>query len=123
MDTLVVMPTLPGHLTTLRCSDRVAKAPVIRLGVTLTILVMAAFGAFTGWRYLARPDADHVWGDAEASIQAGRLEEAQAGLLRLESLRRPTPEDWILRAQVATAFKHDDEALSIGLSTCPTTTP
>ena len=93
----------PCPLSDLRFSEPMAKPPAIRLGVTLTILVVAAVGACTVWFNLPLADADRVWQEAEASIRAGRLEETQAGLRRLESLRQPTPEDWILKAQLATA--------------------
>ena len=57
------------------------------------------------------PDPERIWREAEASIQAGRVAEAEAGLRRLGSVRAATPEDWLLHAQVASALGRDVEAL------------
>jgi tetratricopeptide (TPR) repeat protein len=73
---------------------------------------MASLGTNAAWRRLARPDPDRVWRETEANIQAGRATEAYAGLMRLESLRHATPEDWLLRAQVFSALGRDNDALN-----------
>lgn len=63
---------------------------------------------------VARPkaDPDHVWAEAEAELKAGRIERAEAALTRLSRLRKPTPLDWFLRAQVASARGRNDEAVA-----------
>ena len=78
----------------------------------LMVSILAVLGGLTFvWPRLAVGDPDRIWADAEAALRAGRIEQAAAGLQRLEALRAPTPLDWLLRAQVATALGHDDLAL------------
>jgi tetratricopeptide (TPR) repeat protein len=88
-----------------------ARRP-IRLGVSLAIAVPAFLGAAAAWRTWSRPDPDRVWREAEADLRAGRWVRARAGLHQLERLRAATPEDWLLRAQVANAAGDDDAALA-----------
>jgi tetratricopeptide (TPR) repeat protein len=68
-----------------------------------------------GLSFLARrhssAEPDRIWAHAEGALRAGRIELARAGLKQLEGLRAATPLDWLLRAQVASALGHDDEAL------------
>jgi tetratricopeptide (TPR) repeat protein len=77
----------------------------------LAIAGSALIGA-AAWRTWSRPDPDRVRHEAEADLQAGRWVRARAGLRRLERLRTAMPEDWVLRARVATAAGDDDAALA-----------
>jgi tetratricopeptide (TPR) repeat protein len=54
---------------------------------------------------------DRIWEDAQASLRAERIGEAQVALDRLERLRPPTPLDRMLRAQVALAEGRLEAAL------------
>ena len=83
----------------------------MRVSVGLLIGTTAAFGAALAWSGLVRPDPDRIWRDAAASLQAGRLAHAHAGLSRLENLRPATTKDWLLRAQSTDAEDRDDLAL------------
>jgi tetratricopeptide (TPR) repeat protein len=83
-----------------------------RAAAALALAALAALGAGAAWRGLWRPDPDRVWRDAEASLKAGRIAHARAGLKQLEALRPPAPQDWVLRAQVLTAEGQDEQALS-----------
>jgi len=83
----------------------------VRVGAAVAIAVLAVIGAGAAWRKLMGPDSDRVWRDAEIDLRAGRWANARAGLKRLETLRRATPHDWMLRAQVSSAVGRDDEAL------------
>ncbi len=90
---------------------RIRSRRLVRLGVALTIAAAALAGAGAAWLGWSRPDADRVWNDAEADVRAGRWQNARAGLRRLERLRKPTAQDWMLRAQIATAAEDDAAAL------------
>jgi tetratricopeptide (TPR) repeat protein len=67
------------------------------------------------WVWLAHrphaPGADAVWLQAEADFNAGGYERVQSALDRLQRLRQPTPLDCFLRAQLAMAQQHNDQAL------------
>jgi tetratricopeptide (TPR) repeat protein len=79
--------------------------------VSLTLIALAV--GYWGWLAL-RPLAsspDAIWSQAEQDFRAGRYERVQSALDRLERLRRPTPLDWFLRAQLAMARKDNDQAL------------
>jgi len=80
--------------------------------LALALATIAAVAAAAAWRGLKRADPDRVWRNAEASLKAGRIAAARLGLEQLESLRPPTPEDRVLRAQVLTAEGQDDQALA-----------
>ena len=105
----VMTPSLGSTQTVHQGVPRVRAWPV-RLGLSLAIAVSALIGA-AAWRNWSRPDPDRVWREATADVQAGRWVRARAGLRRLERLRAATPDDWVLRARVATAAGDDDEAL------------
>jgi tetratricopeptide (TPR) repeat protein len=77
----------------------------------LAIGVLAALAATVPWRASAPADPERIWREAEANLQAGRWNETQAGIARLEALRPPTTNDWLLRAQLASALDRDLEAL------------
>jgi len=62
-------------------------------------------------RVLLTPDPNRVWQAAEADLKAGRIAQARARLVRLETLRSRTALDWMLRAQLAIADQRDQEAL------------
>ena len=96
-------------LQCLEASSRARRR--LLLGVTLMGGILAAIWTSVAWRGVMRPDPDRLWREAEANIQAGRAMQAYAALGRLESLRPPTPDDWLLRAQVTSAMGRDDEAL------------
>ncbi len=88
-----------------------AASKTVRHGVAIVAVAAALAGLAFLWRGQAFTDPDRVWADAQAAVRAGRFDLARAGLKKLERLRTPTPLDWLLRAQVATAADHDDEAL------------
>jgi tetratricopeptide (TPR) repeat protein len=80
--------------------------------VALTVAIAAVLGGFCLlWRGHARGVPDRLWTEAEAALRAGRIDLAAAKLHKLEVLRAPTPLDWLLRAQIATALGHDALAL------------
>jgi tetratricopeptide (TPR) repeat protein len=91
--------------------SRVRSRGLARLALAVGLALAALAGAGAIWLGRPRADADQVWNEAEADIRAGRLEKARAGLRRLERLRKATPQDWVLRAQIATAEEDDDAAL------------
>jgi tetratricopeptide (TPR) repeat protein len=83
----------------------------ILLRAALAIGILAALAAAVPWRGLAPSDPERIWREAEANLQAGRWKETQAGIARLEALRPPTTNDWLLRAQLASALDRDESAL------------
>jgi tetratricopeptide (TPR) repeat protein len=84
--------------------------PIWLAGV-VAIVIAAVIAAGAAWRALVRPDPDQLWRQAEDSLSANRIAEARAALRQLKSLRAPTTEDWMLRAQVANADGRDESAL------------
>jgi tetratricopeptide (TPR) repeat protein len=81
--------------------------------VNLTVFFTLVLG---GWRYWANrtaaPTPDAIWERARTDLQVGRYDQVEAALLRLGQLRRPTPLDSFLRAQLALARDQSDEALA-----------
>ena len=102
-------PTTPTCSAVPRPPARPARRR--RLAAAIALAVAALAGLLFLWRGRAFSDPDRVWTDAEAAVQAGRFDLAEAGLKKLEGLRPPTPLDWLLRAQVASASGRDDDAL------------
>ncbi len=79
--------------------------------IAVAVLVVVAVVGFGFWIRQRSVDPDAVWSRAQASLKAGRFEEAEADLDLLGELREPTPSDWMLQAQVAVAQGRDDEAI------------
>ena len=78
----------------------------------LAIVLLSAVGVWAVWaRTGGEGDPDRVWESAEADLKAGRFARVEAALSRLAVLRRPTPLDRVLKAQVAIALGRDDEAV------------
>ena len=77
------------------------------------VIAVAAIGltAVAAWFATRPPDPTLLLARAQADFQAGRLEEAAAGLDRLAGVRHPTPMDHMARAQVAEARGRFDAAL------------
>ena len=72
------------------------------------ILAIGALGAWGAWnREGAHPD--RIRREIEADVRSGRYGLAAASLARL---RNPSSRDYILKARVATALSHPDEALA-----------
>jgi tetratricopeptide (TPR) repeat protein len=78
--------------------------------VAAIVAVMITSASFL-WPRLGAGDPDRIWAEAETALRTGNIDRAAAGLRKLGALRAPTPLDWMLRAQVATALGHDDLAL------------
>ncbi len=68
------------------------------------------------------PDPDRLWQDAQQSLKAGRIEDAELAAKRLAQLRPPTDSDQMLFAQVAIARERTDDALAI-LAKLPEASP
>ncbi len=91
---------------------RIRAPRLVRRGVAIAIATAVLVGAAgAAWLRWSGGDADQVWMEAEDAVRAGQWEKAQSGLRRLERLRKPTAQDWLLRAQVATAAGDDAAAL------------
>ncbi len=56
--------------------------------------------------------ADAIWNQAERDFLSGRYDRVDSALGRLARLRKPSPLDFLLRAQYAMARKRDDQALA-----------
>jgi tetratricopeptide (TPR) repeat protein len=78
------------------------------MGSIALVLVVWAFRAA---RYEA-VNLDAMWARAEQDFKAGRHDEAESALRRLNTLRAPTPLDTFLRAQIALARNEPDQALA-----------
>jgi tetratricopeptide (TPR) repeat protein len=66
------------------------------------------------YRALRQPpvDLDAMWAQAEQDLKSGRYDRVELALDRLGRLRKPSPLDDMLRAQLATARKLPDAALA-----------
>ncbi len=63
------------------------------------------------WRLIfPQPTPDAVWERAQANFHARRYEEVAFDLGRLDRMRRPTPQDWFLRGQLAAIHEQLEEA-------------
>ena len=58
------------------------------------------------------PDPELLWKNAVADKQSGRLQDARAGLLRLQRLRPATAREWALLAEISEAEGNSQEALA-----------
>lgn len=76
-------------------------------GAALALLLLVG----GGWFWLRKADPDAVWNAAEASLQLGQIDDAEAAVKRLARLRDPTPLDWMLRGQVHLAKGRREETL------------
>jgi tetratricopeptide (TPR) repeat protein len=77
--------------------------------VTAALIVgTVALGAWGAWSR-SGADPERIRQETAADLQAGRYEHAAAALARLRDL---TPRDYFLKAQVAKALRHPDQALA-----------
>ena len=74
-----------------------------RLVVALLIAATAILGIVAVRLARSPVDPETLWKTVQDDLQAGRFEQARAGLQSLERLRKPTAEDWLLRSQLAEA--------------------
>jgi tetratricopeptide (TPR) repeat protein len=106
------MPTFPeSNGSTPHPAPLQGPRSPVKLAWALAVAVPILIAALAAWRVITRPDPDQLWRQAQASLAADRILDAQAALRRLTALRSPTTEDWLLRAQVSNAQGRDDQAL------------
>src|SRR5437879_105576 len=75
-------------------------------------LILIGLGLGLAFRWAVAADPNRVFLRADTAYKAGRYAEADAALHRLERLRRPTPVDRFLRAEVAVGRDRPEEALA-----------
>src|SRR4051812_38535108 len=85
-----------------------------RLRMAWLALPAVLLATVAAWVVLARPgqDPDAVWNQGQEELRRGQFSRAEEAVATLSRLRRPTPLDWMLRAQVAMARGRTDEALA-----------
>jgi predicted Zn-dependent protease len=76
------------------------------------VLIFVGLGLGLAVRQALDADPNGVFLRADAAFKAGRYAEAAAALRRLERLRRPTPVDCFLRAEVDVGRNRPDAALA-----------
>jgi tetratricopeptide (TPR) repeat protein len=107
-------PSVQGQRTAApseaKAEDRAVGHIWALLGVAAATLGLLTWLGSLWLRPAQNPDA--VWEAGEASLRAGRIDQAQTALHRLSKLRRPTPKDLMLRAQVDLAHDRIDQALA-----------
>ena len=81
----------------------------LMFGGAAVLLVLLGGGVFC---WIGRADPDAVWQAAEADLKERRVDQAEAAIHRLGWLRKPTADDWMLRAQVALARERTDDAVA-----------
>jgi tetratricopeptide (TPR) repeat protein len=86
----------------------------------LAVLAVAAIWAATS--LLPKPDPEDLWVRAETAFRAGKWTEARTTLHQIEDLRTKTGRDWLLQAQLESAYGRTDEALA-ALAHVPGTDP
>ena len=101
------LPGRPGRALPAHRSGR-------RLFWPAGLILIGLAGGVWAYQGLKRParDPDAIWRQAEADFVAGRLDRAGAALKRLGQLRKPSPLDQMLHAQLAAAHNALDEALA-----------
>ena len=98
----------PAVIAAVKCTMR---RPVTR--AWLVAAAVAAAGGLAALTWYARgAGPDQLWRRAHEAIQAHQWDRAEAELEQLGRARSPTPEDWMLRAQLAMAREKVDEALA-----------
>jgi tetratricopeptide (TPR) repeat protein len=105
------LPIMSSSSTRQRIATSSRARRLFFLGMAIVIGIPSALVTTAAWRYIASPDPDLLWRQAVVDMQAGRIADAAAGLRRLESLRRTTPDDLVLRAEIFSAQGRDDAAL------------
>ena len=80
----------------------------------LCVLLFVLVLGLLGYQYLSRRpvSADALWQEAQQEFQAGRYDRVELALGRLRRLRKPTPLDRLLQAQLAYARNQPDRALA-----------
>ena len=87
--------------------------------VVIVVLLMMVGVAFNWPRGM---DPQRLWNEAHSALQSGDLAAAEAKLASINRLRTPTSQDWSLKAQIAVARDHPEDALS-ALSHIPPDAP
>lgn len=77
------------------------------------LAVLVAGGAVLSLQPWRERDPDKIWKQGEADLNAARFDAAEAAVARLKRIRKPTPEDLLLQAQVHIARERRDEALRV----------
>jgi tetratricopeptide (TPR) repeat protein len=72
------------------------------------IIAIGALGAWGAWKREGT-DPDRIRQEVEINVRSGRYEHAAVSLAKL---RNPSARDYLLKAQVAKALSHPDEALA-----------
>jgi tetratricopeptide (TPR) repeat protein len=60
-----------------------------------------------------KPNPDRLWSEAEAALRAGRISDAESQLSRVRALRKPTPQDLMLTAQLESARGRNYDAMTV----------
>ena len=77
----------------------------------IVLAVLVGSGLVLSAQPWAESDPDKLWAQAEAELRNDRVAAAESAVHRLARMRAPTPQDQMLRAQVAVARKRPAEAL------------
>jgi predicted Zn-dependent protease len=92
------------RLATARRSGRARKRWLV-----LFALALCTAGAISVFAW-PESDPDRLMERARSAIALKQFEQAETALRRLEQLRPPTAQDWLMRAQLAIARNRSDEA-------------
>jgi len=96
--------------------DRPARGRWTWIAAVIMILAILPGLWYFGFRRAEDPDA--LWQAGEVDLSAGRIDLADAAANRLSRLRKPTPLDYMFRAQVDIAHGRAEEAVA-GLMRVP----
>ena len=78
------------------------------------VLVVAGPGCLRGRAVpSATSDPEAIWKQAEADLEAGKLDAVDSAAEQLGRLRKPTASDWFLRGQLAVARHDGDKAIDL----------
>ena len=76
------------------------------------VVLVAGYGGLRAARR-GTTNPDEIWKQAEADLEAGKLDSVDSAVVQLRRLRSPNPSDWFLRGQLAVVRQHADEAIDL----------
>jgi tetratricopeptide (TPR) repeat protein len=92
-----------------RDARHLSRVWIWRLSLCVVVLAVG-YGGLRAMRRAAT-NPEEIWKQAEADLEAGKLDSVDRAAEQLSHLRKPNPLDWFLRGQLAVARHHVDEAI------------
>jgi tetratricopeptide (TPR) repeat protein len=91
---------------------RLGRVWIWRVSLCL-VVVGVGYGGLRALGFWSTPSPDTIWKQAEADLQSRRYDRVDSAVKQLSRLRKPTPQDWFLRAQLTLARNQADQAIDL----------